>query len=90
MPIYIEYGLDFDNNKFGFGKSVEIENADGSEYRTKVSVKLKNKRYYLRFWFLKKVFIFSRDGFETVKKSRHNLKIVFGIKRKKENDENNL
>ncbi len=38
--IYIEYGLDFDNNRFGLGKSVKIENTDSSEYRTKKSVKL--------------------------------------------------
>ena len=43
--IFVEYGLDFDNNRFGFGKSVEIENFDGTEYRVKKSVKLKNKRY---------------------------------------------
>lgn len=77
--IYIEYGLDFDNNRFGLGKSVEIENTDGSEYRTKKSIKLKNKRYYFRFWIFKKVFIISRNGLELKTKNRHNLKIVFGI-----------
>ena len=46
--IFVEYGLDFDNNRFGFGKSVEIENKDGTEYRVKTSVKLKNKRYYFK------------------------------------------
>lgn len=29
--IYIECGLDFDNNKFGFGRSVEIESDNGEE-----------------------------------------------------------
>lgn len=31
--IYIECGLDFDNNKFCFGRSVEIERDDGTEIR---------------------------------------------------------
>lgn len=90
MPIYIEYGLDFDNNKFGFGKSVEVENADGTEYRTKMSVKLKNKRYYFRVWVFKKVFILSRNGFERINKSRHNFKIVVGIEGEIKQDENDL
>lgn len=89
MPIYIEYGLDFDNNKFGFGKSVENENADGTEYRTKMSIKLKNKRYYFRFWIFKKVFILSRGGFEIINKSRNNFKIVFGIEGEIKGNENN-
>lgn len=79
MPIYIEYGLDFDNNKYGFGKSVEIEERDGSECRTKMSIQLKNQRYYFRLWVFKKVFIFSRNGFEIINKPRFNFKIVFGI-----------
>ena len=36
--IYIEYGLDFDNNRFGLGRSVEIERDNGTEYRTKEKV----------------------------------------------------
>lgn len=78
--IFVEYGLDFDNNRFGIGKSVEIENQDGTEYRVKKSIKLKNKRYYFRFWIFKTVFIISIKGFEVIKKKRNNLKIVFGIK----------
>ena len=31
--IYIESGLDFDNNKFGLERSVEIERDDGTEIR---------------------------------------------------------
>ena len=77
--IFVEYGLDFDNNRFGFGKSVEIENKDGTEYRVKTSVKLKNKRYYFRFWIFKKVFVISHNGFEIKSKNRNNLKVVFGI-----------
>ena len=41
--VYIEYGLDFDNNPFGFGRSVEIENNDGTEFRTKEKFKLVQK-----------------------------------------------
>ncbi len=77
--IFVEYGLDFDNNRFGLGKSVEIENKDGTEYRIKKSIKLRNKKYYFRFWIFKKVFIISRNGFEIKQKNRNNLKIVFGI-----------
>lgn len=40
---FVECGLDFDNNRFGFGKSVEVENSDGTEYRIKKLIKLKNK-----------------------------------------------
>ena len=78
--IYIEYGLDFDNNRFGFGRSVEVENADGTEYRTKKKIKLKNKRWYFRFWIGKIVFVISqRNGFEIVHKKRYNFKVVFGF-----------
>ena len=49
--IYIEYGLDFDNNRFGLGRSVEVERDDGTEYRTKEKIKLSQKNYYFRLWF---------------------------------------
>lgn len=39
--IFVEYGLDFDNNRFGFGKSVEVENQDRTEYRIKKINKIK-------------------------------------------------
>ncbi len=29
--VFVEYGLDFDNNRYGFGRSVEIEYEDGTE-----------------------------------------------------------
>ena len=77
--IYIEYGLDFDNNKYGFGRSVEIENPDGSEYRTKDKVKLKNKSYYIRIWILKTVIIISSSGIHLTHKNRYNFKVIFGI-----------
>ena len=82
--IYVEYGLDFDNNRFGFGRSVEIENDDGTEYRTKEKIKLTEKKHYFRFWIGKLVFVISKDnGFEIVHKKRYNFKIVFGIEGKK-------
>ena len=31
--IFVEVGFDLDNNRFGFGRSVEIEYADGTEKR---------------------------------------------------------
>ena len=40
--IFVEYGLDFDNNKYGFGRSVEVEYTDGTEMRTHVRTKIKN------------------------------------------------
>ncbi len=79
MKVFVEYGLDFDNNKYGFGRSVEFENEDGTEYRSKEKVKLKNKRYYARFWFIKTVIGISKKGFNIRKKNRNNIKIVFGI-----------
>ena len=65
MKAYVEYGIDFDNNRFGIGKSIEIENADGTEYRTKTNINLYNKKYYFRLWLGKKVFSYSvNDGFK--------------------------
>ena len=79
--IYIEYGFDLDNNRFGFGRSVEVEQADGTEYRTKEKVKLVTKSYYFRLWIGKYVLVISRtSGFEIVLKNRYNFKIVFGMK----------
>lgn len=81
--IYVEYGLDFDNNRFGFGRSVEVEQDDGTEYRTKQKVKLTQRRYYFRFWVGKFVFVISGDnGFEIVRKKRYNFKIVLGVEGK--------
>ena len=78
--IYIEYGLDFDNNRFWFGRSVEVEEQDGTEYRTKGKFKLSKKNYYFRFWLGKLVLVISFDGFKIVRKNRWNFKLVFGIK----------
>lgn len=79
--IYIEYGFDLDNNRFGFGRSVEVELANGTEYRTKKKVNLTNKRYYFRLWIGKYVLVISRvNGFELIRKKRYNFKVVFGVK----------
>lgn len=84
--VYIEYGLDFDNNPFGFGRSVEIENNDGTEFRTKEKFKLVQKSYYFRLWIGKIVLVISReDGLKFVHKKRYNFKILFGIKGTMEN-----
>ncbi len=78
--IFIEYGLDFENNKFGLGKSIEIEYKDGSEERVKtLPCLLSDKNYYFRFWILKTVFMFLSSGLEVVKKNRNNFKIIWGV-----------
>ena len=78
--IYIEYGIDFDNNRFGLGRSVEIEMPDGTERRCKTKVKLKDKAYYFRLWIGWRVLVVSKKGVEWCKKSRPNFKLVFGVK----------
>lgn len=79
--IFSEYGLDFDNNKYGFGHSIEYEYTDGSETRTHESMKFK-KIYarYFRIWIGKIVFIIDSDKphFAVHKKKRWNFKIVYG------------
>ena len=82
--IYIEYGFDLNNNRFGFGRSVEVERDNGTEYRTKEKVKLSQKSYYFRLWLGKHVLVISRThGIELVHKNRYNFKIVFGVKGEK-------
>ena len=79
--IFNEYGLDFDNNKYGFGQSSEIEYMDGTEIRTheRISIKKIHARY-IRIWVGKIVFIFdtSKPHFCIRKKGRWNFKIVYG------------
>ena len=80
--IFIEYGLDFDNNKYGFGRSTEIEYPGGPETRTKDKIKInKIQSRYMRIWIGKHVLIIggNRPFFEIKKKTRPNFKIVFGI-----------
>ena len=86
QKIFIEYGFDLDNNRFGFGRSVEIENPDGTEYRTKEKgQKLVNKCYYFRLWIGKYLIVISRaNGFEFIRRKRNNFKVVLGMKEKPE------
>lgn len=80
--IFSEYGLDFDNNKYGFGHSIEYEYTDGTEMRTHESVKFKKVHArYLRIWLGKIVFIIdsNKPHFCVRKKTRWNFKIVYGI-----------
>ena len=56
--IFNEYGLDFDNNKYGIGHSTEIEYTDGTEKRTHERIKIAHiHARYFRFWIGKIVFI---------------------------------
>lgn len=70
--------------EIGFGNdtvlSTEFEEED-NEYRIpKFVVPDKIRGFYLRIWVLKKVFVLStNDGFETSRKDRNKLKILFGI-----------
>ena len=80
MLAYVEYGIDFDNNRFGLGKSVELELATGEEYRIKANINLMDKSFYTRFWIGKYVFSYSKSsGFKIKKKTRNNFKFVFGV-----------
>ncbi|MEK7564834.1 MAG: DUF3977 family protein [Patescibacteria group bacterium] len=74
--VFAEIG--FGNNTFF---STEFEEDDGSEYRVPKFIKpLKITGFYFRFWIFKKVFILSTNrGFNTMKKDRNKLKILFGV-----------
>ena len=77
--VYTEFGIDFDNNKFGIGYSTEFENADGTEYRVKKIVPIKNKHIYFRLWVAKRVLIISKNGIILTHKNRNNFKLLIGI-----------
>ena len=80
--IFVEYGLDFDNNKYGFGRSVEVEYTDGTEMRTHVRTKIKKiHARYIRIWVGKIVFVIDSDRphFSVRRKKRWNFKMVYGI-----------
>ena len=79
--IFNEYGLDFDNNRYGFGQSSEVEYSDGTEMRTHEKIKIKNvQARYFRIWIGKIIFIIDSDRphFSVCKKKRWNFKIVYG------------
>ncbi|MBN1281921.1 MAG: DUF3977 family protein [Alphaproteobacteria bacterium] len=84
MPdkIFIEYGLDFSNNKYGIGRSSEIEYSDGTEMRTHERIHIKKiKAKYFRLWVGKFMLVIDSDKphFCFKKKKRYNFKIVYGI-----------
>lgn len=79
--IFVEFGLDFDNNPCGLGRSVEVERPDGSEFRVKGKVaKFKVASFYLRLWLGKDVLIWDsqQPHFSIKHKERLNFKIVVG------------
>lgn len=79
--IFNEYGLDFDNNKYGLGQSSEIEYTDGTESRTNKKVKINHiQAHYFRIWIGKKVLIITsnKPHISTCDKKRWNFKIVYG------------
>lgn len=79
--IFNEYGLDFDNNKYGLRQSSEIEYTDGTESRTNKRVKITHiQARYFRIWIGKKVLIIDSDKphFSIRDKKRWNFKIVYG------------
>lgn len=75
MKVFSEIGLG--NGTF---LSTEFEEGD-NEYRVpKLIIPNKIRGFYFRIWMFKSVFILStNDGFETNKKDRNKLKILFGI-----------
>ena len=79
--IFVEYGLDFDNNKYGLGRSTEVEYTDGTEMRTREKIKISNiAARYGRFWVGKYVMVIdsNRPHISFRKKNRWNFKIVYG------------
>ena len=79
--IFIEYGLDFDNNKYGLGRSVEVEYTNGTEMRTRGPVPVgRITENYVRIWIGRHVLVVStaRPYISLRKKNRWNFKIVYG------------
>lgn len=79
--IFIEYGLDFDNNKYGLGRSIEVEYPDGTEMRTHEKIKITRiTERYVRIWVGRRVLVISscRPYISFRKKNRWNFKIVYG------------
>jgi len=70
--------------EIGYGNdtflSTEFEETE-SEYRvSRFVLPSKINGFYFRFWIFKTVFVLStNDGFETKKKDRNKLKLLFGI-----------
>ncbi len=72
-------------SEIGFGNSsffsTEFENSE-NEFRVESFIKPKKiKSYYLRFWILKKVFIFDTKELIKIKnKNKNKFKLLFGIR----------
>lgn len=80
MKKFTEFGIDFDNNKFGLGISSELEDDFGNETRKSGFVKMKPKAIYARFWIFNTVFAISTATKPNIrKKNRNNFKLVIGI-----------
>lgn len=80
--IFVEYGLDFDNNKYGLGRSAEIEYADDTEVRTHARIKIIHvTERYVRIWIGRRVWVFSTQSphISFRKKNRWNFKLVYGL-----------
>ena len=80
--IFAEYGLDFHNNRFWFGRSTEVEYTDGTEIRTNKKVHFnKVAAVYMRIWIGKLQFAIDTDKphFAFKKRDRRNFLWVFGI-----------
>ena len=78
--LFTEFGIDFDNNKFGLGVSTEVEHPDGSEDRRPGFKKMHISSIYMRIWMFKKVLILSSSNFIELKsKPRNNFKIIIGL-----------
>ncbi|MDR1338059.1 MAG: NUDIX hydrolase [Rickettsiales bacterium] len=87
IKIFVEYGLDFDNNKYWLGRSTEVEYADGTEIRKNGRIKIeksdKISARYFRIWLGKFILIIDSDKphVSFKKKKRWNFKIVYGNSR---------
>lgn len=82
MKIYVEYGLDFDNNKYGFGRSFEIKNFEGAEYKTKEQARIKNisLRYFLvRIGRIALIISSERPRVLFKRNENSGFKIVYGV-----------
>lgn len=76
---FIEFGIDFDNNRYGIGISSEIEYSSAYEKRYKGLIKLNLKEIYFRVWLLKYSFSIGTGEIELVKKERNNFKFLLGL-----------
>lgn len=76
---FTEFGIDFDNNKYGIGICSEIEYSPTDEKRYKGFIKMNPKEIYLRVWVLQYSFSIGIGEIELVKKKRNNFKFLLGV-----------